>query len=64
TQNANQNVEDIGARRLHTVIERVLEDISFKADEYKGQKITITKELVREKLDFVCSDQDLAKYIL
>ncbi|MDL2346868.1 HslU--HslV peptidase ATPase subunit [Campylobacter hyointestinalis] len=64
TQNANQNIEDIGARRLHTVIERVLEDISFKADEYKGQKITITKELVREKLDFVCSDQDLAKYIL
>ena len=64
TQNANQNVEDIGARRLHTVIERVFEDISFKADEYKGQKITITKELVREKLDFVCSDQDLAKYIL
>lgn len=64
TQNANENVEDIGARRLHTVIERVLEDISFKADEYKGQKITITKELVREKLDFVCSDQDLAKYIL
>lgn len=64
TQNANENVEDIGARRLHTVIERVLEDISFKADEYKGQKITITKEIVREKLDFVCSDQDLAKYIL
>ncbi|RAZ26603.1 HslU--HslV peptidase ATPase subunit [Campylobacter hyointestinalis] len=64
TQNANENVEDIGARRLHTVIERVLEDISFKADEYKGQKITITKEMVREKLDFVCSDQDLAKYIL
>ncbi|TWO21791.1 HslU--HslV peptidase ATPase subunit [Campylobacter hyointestinalis] len=64
TQNANENVEDIGARRLHTVIERVLEDISFKADEYKGQKITITKDMVREKLDFVCSDQDLAKYIL
>ncbi|AII14746.1 heat shock protein HslVU, ATPase subunit [Campylobacter iguaniorum] len=64
TQNANQKVEDIGARRLHTVIERVLEDISFSADEYKGQKVIITKELVDEKLGEISQNEDLAKYIL
>lgn len=64
TQNANQNVEDIGARRLHTVIERVLEDISFSADEHKGKTITITKELVSEKLSIVNTNDDLVKYIL
>ncbi|GGD38135.1 ATP-dependent protease ATPase subunit HslU [Malaciobacter pacificus] len=61
---ANNKTEDIGARRLHTVIEKVIEDISFNADEMKGQKVIVTKELVEEKLDTIVEDDDLAKYIL
>lgn len=61
---ANERTEDIGARRLHTVIEKVLEDISFNADESAGEKIVITKELVHEKLDKLVEDEDLARYIL
>ncbi|MDY2763240.1 HslU--HslV peptidase ATPase subunit [Campylobacter sp.] len=61
THNANEKVEDIGARRLHTVIERVLEDISF---ECSGGKTIITAALVEEKLADVAQNQDLAKYIL
>lgn len=61
---ANEKTEDIGARRLHTVIEKVIEDISFEADERKGEKIVITKELVHEKLDMLIEDEDLARYIL
>ena len=64
TQNTNQKVEDIGARRLHTVIEKLLEDISFDANSYRGQKFIVTKELVDEKLGEICQDEDRAKYIL
>ncbi|MGL2390886.1 HslU--HslV peptidase ATPase subunit [Helicobacter pylori] len=62
--NANQKSEDIGARRLHTTIEKVLEDISFEAEDYFGQKVTITKELVQSKLEDLVSDENLVKYIL
>jgi ATP-dependent HslUV protease ATP-binding subunit HslU len=61
---ANEKTEDIGARRLHTVIERVLEDISFEADEKSGETITVTKELVHTKLDDLIEDEDVARYIL
>ena len=61
---ANEKMEDIGARRLHTVIERVIEDISFEASEKSGEKINVTKELVKECLKDVVEDQDLARYIL
>ena len=61
THNAHEKVEDIGARRLHTVIERVLEDISF---ECSSGKTIITAALVEEKLADVAQNQDLAKYIL
>lgn len=61
---ANEKMEDIGARRLHTVIERVIEDISFDASEKSGEKINVTKELVKERLKDVVEDQDLARYIL
>ena len=61
---ANEKMEDIGARRLHTVIERVIEDISFEASEKSGEKINVTKELVKERLKDVIEDQDLARYIL
>ncbi len=62
--NANQKLEDIGARRLHTVVENLLEDISFEADEHKGEKIVIDKEFVDEKLGEIIENEDLAKYIL
>ncbi|MGL2527150.1 HslU--HslV peptidase ATPase subunit [Helicobacter pylori] len=62
--NANQKSEDIGARRLHTTIEKVLEDISFEAEDYSGQRITITKELVQSKLGDLVTDENLVKYIL
>ncbi len=61
---ANEKTEDIGARRLHTVIEKVIEDISFDADEHKGETITVTKELVHEKLEDIVDDEDTARYIL
>jgi len=61
---ANEKTEDIGARRLHTVIEKVIEDISFDADEKKGEKVIVTKELVASKLDDIVDNVDTARYIL
>jgi len=61
---ANEKAEDIGARRLHTVIEKVLEDISFDADEHSGETITVTKELVHDKLEDIAQNEDTARYIL
>ncbi len=61
---ANKKTEDIGARRLHTVIEKVIEDVSYEADERAGEKIIITKELVEDKLDDIIDDEDTARYIL
>jgi len=63
-QNANEKMEDIGARRLHTVIERVIEDISFEANEHGGKTIEVDKALVEKRLSDVVEDQDLARYIL
>ena len=63
-QNANEKMEDIGARRLHTVIERVIEDISFEANEHGGETVEIDKALVEKRLSDVVKDQDLARYIL
>ncbi|WP_170020088.1 HslU--HslV peptidase ATPase subunit [Campylobacter sp. RM16190] len=63
-QNANEKMEDIGARRLHTVIERVIEDISFEASENSGKTIEIDKALVEDRLGDIIKDQDLARYIL
>ncbi len=61
---ANQLAEDIGARRLHTVLERVLEDVSFTAPEMPGQTVRITAEYVRERVGDLLRDQDLSRYIL
>ena len=63
-QNANEKMEDIGARRLHTVIERVIEDISFEANEHSGEMVEVDKALVEKRLSDVVEDQDLARYIL
>ncbi len=61
---ANSKMEDIGARRLHTIIENLLEDISFNAEDYKGEKVTVTVEYVDEKLKDIVTDEDTARYIL
>lgn len=63
---ANQKTEDIGARRLHTVLERVLEDISFSADEYakENPKVKITKDLIEQKLSNLVENADMSRYIL
>jgi ATP-dependent HslUV protease ATP-binding subunit HslU len=61
---ANEKTEDIGARRLHTVMENLLEDISFNADELSGQKVVVNKELVQEKLNKLVQDEDTTRYIL
>ncbi|MXO96401.1 ATP-dependent protease ATPase subunit HslU [Erythrobacter aquimaris] len=60
----NESVENIGARRLQTVMERLLEDISFEAEEHKGETITVDAAYVRERLDDLAGDTDLSKYIL
>lgn len=64
TYQANQKVENIGARRMHTVLEKILEDFSFEADEKAGESITITKEIVQDKLSFLIEDEDISRYIL
>jgi ATP-dependent HslUV protease ATP-binding subunit HslU len=60
----NSRSENIGARRLHTIMELLLEDVSFHAPEIQGQVIRITRGYVDEKLKGVVEDQDLARYIL
>jgi len=60
----NERTENIGARRLHTVMEKLLEDISFEAPDIGEQKITITDSYVRERLANLIEDEDLSRYIL
>ena len=60
----NDSVENIGARRLHTVLERVLDEISFSASEKPGEAFEITGAYVREKVAAMAGDKDLSKYIL
>ena len=60
----NENVENIGARRLHTIMEKLLEDISFTAAERQGEKAVITKEVVAEKVGALAKTSDLSKFIL
>jgi len=60
----NSQTENIGARRLYTIMELLTEDISFSAPDLKGQKIPITVEYVKDKLKEVLENKDLSKYIL
>ena len=60
----NSTVENIGARRLHTIIERVLDDISFTATDRGGEKIIINSDYVKKNLDELVKDSDLSKFIL
>jgi len=61
---ANEKTEDIGARRLHTVMEKILEEISFSADEHSGEKIIVDEVLVKDKIGAVVEDEDTTRYIL
>ena len=60
----NSSVENIGARRLHTIIEKVLDDISFNATDRAGEKITVDKKFVQDNLGNLVKDTDLSKFIL
>lgn len=60
----NEQTENIGARRLHTVLEKVLEEISFEAPNFKGQKVIIDRSYVRSRLGPILKDTDLTRYIL
>ncbi|HEY1462270.1 MAG TPA: ATP-dependent protease ATPase subunit HslU [Terriglobales bacterium] len=60
----NEGTENIGARRLHTIMERVLDEISFEAPEKKGEQINVDGDYVRKMLTDIVKDQDLSRYIL
>jgi len=61
---ANESMQNIGARRLHTIIEKVVEDLSFQAPDIAPSKISINAKFVRERLKSVLQDEDVKKYIL
>jgi ATP-dependent HslUV protease ATP-binding subunit HslU len=60
----NQSTQNIGARRLHTIMERLLEDLSFEAPDMKMGRVEINAGYVRERLDEIAQDEDLSKFIL
>ena len=63
-EKVNERTENIGARRLHTILERLLDEISFEAPEKQGTKVNITAEQVRERLAEILKSEDLSRYIL
>jgi ATP-dependent HslUV protease ATP-binding subunit HslU len=60
----NKETENIGARRLHTILETILEEISFEAPDKVGEKLVIDIAYVKDKLDAIIADSDLSKFIL
>jgi len=60
----NQKMQNIGARRLYTIMERLLEELSFDAPERQGEKVIVDAEYVRQRIDELCKDEDLSKFIL
>jgi len=60
----NEESENIGARRLHTILEQLLEEVSFEAPQLSGQSITVTPDYIRSRLDDLLKHQDLSRYIL
>jgi len=63
-EEVNEKTENIGARRLHTILERIMEDYSFEAPDLKGQTIIIDKKFIQSKLENIVQNEDLTKYIL
>ena len=62
--NVNEQMENIGARRLHTILERLLDEVSFSAPEMHGQDVAIDANYVRERLEPILKNEDLSRYIL
>ncbi len=62
--NVNEQMENIGARRLHTILERLLDEVSFSAPEMHGQEVAIDANYVRERLEPILKNEDLSRYIL
>ena len=60
----NSRTENIGARRLHTVMEKLLSEVSFNAPDLKGQTVDINRDYVRNVLSEIIKDEDLSRYIL
>ncbi len=60
----NERTEDIGARRLHTIMEQVLEELSFEADTRRGESISIDGPFVAARLEGLIEDEDLSRFIL
>src|SRR5699024_6624949 len=60
----NQETDNIGARRLHTILEKLLEDLSFEAPDINLEEVKITPEYVDQKLDSIVKDKDLSQFIL
>jgi ATP-dependent HslUV protease ATP-binding subunit HslU len=60
----NEKTENIGARRLYTVMEKLLEEVSFQASKYAGKTIQIDKNYVNEKLEDLSTSEDLSRYVL
>ncbi len=63
-EEVNERAENIGARRLHTIMEKLLEEISFEAPDMRGITVTVTPQMVRERLSDIAKNQDLSRYIL
>ena len=61
---ANSRVENIGARRLHTILEKLLEDISFSATDRSGESVVITADYVQKQIEAIANNMDLSKFIL
>jgi ATP-dependent HslUV protease ATP-binding subunit HslU len=64
TAEVNANTENIGARRLHTLMEKLLDELSFSANEKAGDKVIIDKEYVCSRLQDIVRDRELANFIL
>ena len=60
----NSSVENIGARRLHTIIEKVLDEISFTATDRSGEKIVVDSKYIKKNIGELAKDTDLSKFIL
>src|SRR5690606_40635107 len=60
----NQDTDNIGARRLHTILEKLLEDLSFEAPDVRSEEVVITPEYVEQKLNTIAKNKDLSQFIL
>ena len=63
-ERVNRQLENIGARRLHTILERLLEEVSFRGPELSGEKVVIDAGLVRERVADLATNDDLSRYVL